>query len=264
MTTKPVVVGVDGSPQSLCAVEWAASEARRHGAPLRIISVPALPPRMRPDISSARTVADVIRDESAASLDAAVARSTEVAPELLIDAELLSGAPAEVVTDCGSGALMLVVGASSTSGLASMVLGSVSRYVAEHATCPVVVVGKEKSTEHGMVAVGVGDQHDATATLAFAFEEAALRQADLLVIHSSADEEVREWLADWQAKYPGITVSQEFVHGHPARALASHSVSADLVVIGRHGAPHPADVGGIQHAVLDHSGGPVAVVPAAD
>jgi nucleotide-binding universal stress UspA family protein len=264
MTLKPVVVGVDGSPQSLRAAEWAAGEARRHGAPLRIVSVPALPPRMRPDQSAALTVADVVRDETAASLDEAVARSTAVAPELNIDAGLLSGAPAQVITDCGAGALMLVVGASSTSGLASLLLGSVSRYVAQHATCPVVVVGQEPSTVHGTVAVGVGDRYDATPTLAFAFEEAALRQAALLVVHSSAREEVSGWLTDWQQKYPGVTVSQETVQGHPARVLASHSESADLVVIGRHGSPHPADVGGIQHALLNHACGPVAVVPAGD
>ena len=264
MTPKPVVVGVDGSPQSLRAVAWAASEARRHGAPLRIISVPVLPPRMHADHGSVRTVADVVRDEAAAWLDAAVARSAEVAPELLVDAGLLSGAPAQVVTDCGSGALMLVVGASSVSGIASVLLGSVSRYVVQHATCPVVVVGQETSAVHGKVAVGVGDRHDAAPTLAFAFQEAALRQADLLVIHSDAEEAVPGWLTDWQEKYPGVTVSQEVVHDHPARVLASHSVSSDLVVIGRHGAPHPADVGGIQHAVLSHARGPVAVVPAGD
>jgi nucleotide-binding universal stress UspA family protein len=264
MTPKPVVVGVDGSPQSLRAVEWAAGEARRHGAPLRIISVPAMPPRMHSDHGSTRTVADVIHDESAASLDTAVARSREVAPELHIDSGPLSGAPAQVITDCGAGAHMLVVGASSTSGLSSMLLGSVSRYVVQHATCPVVVVGQETSTEHGKVAVGVGDRHDAAPTLAFAFDEAALRQADLLVVHSSADEEVPGWLTAWQEKYPGVTVSQEVVQGHPARVLAGHSASADLTVIGRHGAPHPADVGGIQNAVLNHARGPVAVVPAGD
>lgn len=264
MTLKPVVVGVDGSSQSLRAAEWAAGEARRHGAPLRIVSIPALPPRMRADSSNPPTVADVVRDQSAAWLDEAVARSTAVAPDLRIDAGLLSGAPAQVITDCGAGALMLVVGASSTSGLALLLLGSVSRYVAQHATCPVVVVGQEQTTVHGKVAVGVGDRYDAAPTLAFAFEEAALRHADLLVVHSAAHEEVPGWLTDWQQKYPGVSVSQETVQGHPARVLASHSENADLVVIGRHGSPHPADVGGIQHTVLNHARGPVAVVPAGD
>jgi nucleotide-binding universal stress UspA family protein len=264
MAPKPVVAGVDGSPQSLRAVEWAASEARRHRAPLRIVSVPALPPRMRAERGSTPTVADVVRDQSMASLEQAVARSTAVAPELHIDAGLLSGAPAQVITDCGADALMLAVGASSTSGLALLLLGSVSRYVAQHATCPVIVVGQDEIIVRGKVAVGVGDRHDAAPALAFAFEEAALRKAGLLVVHSSAAEQVPGWLTDWQEKYPGVAVSQEAVQGHPARVLASHSESADLVVIGRHRTPHPADVGGIQHALLNHARGPVAVVPAGD
>ena len=50
---------------------------------------------------------------------------------------------------------------------------------------------------------------------------------------------------------------------HPASVLASYSARADLVVIGRHGGPvtGPA-VGAIQHSVLHHARGPVAVVPA--
>jgi len=38
MTTKPIVVGTDGSAQSVQAVEWAAREAVLRGAPLRIVS----------------------------------------------------------------------------------------------------------------------------------------------------------------------------------------------------------------------------------
>ena len=53
-------------------------------------------------------------------------------------------------------------------------------------------------------------------------------------------------------------------HDHPAHVLASYSARADLVVIGRHDGvgDHPA-IGGIQHALLNHASGPVAIVPAA-
>ena len=47
MATYPVVVGVDGSEESLLAAEWAALEAKRHGLSLRIVSAPVMPPRMQ-------------------------------------------------------------------------------------------------------------------------------------------------------------------------------------------------------------------------
>ena len=47
MTTKPIVVGTDGSVQALRAVEWAAKEAALRGAPLRIVSATGMLPRMR-------------------------------------------------------------------------------------------------------------------------------------------------------------------------------------------------------------------------
>ena len=61
MEAKPVVVGVDGSVEALQAVEWAAMEAARHGAPLRIVSAPTAMPRIRAYHASAATVAVALR-----------------------------------------------------------------------------------------------------------------------------------------------------------------------------------------------------------
>jgi nucleotide-binding universal stress UspA family protein len=62
----------------------------------------------------------------------------------------------------------------------------------------------------------------------------------------------------WREKYPDVRIRLDVIHGHPARVLANYSARADLVVIGRHGDP---GIGSIQHALLDHARGPVAVVP---
>ena len=51
-----------------------------------------------------------------------------------------------------------------------MLLGSVSRYVAMHAACPVAVVREETSGLHREIAVGVGHQEGTGAALAFAFD----------------------------------------------------------------------------------------------
>ena len=73
MATKPVIVGVDGSEQSLLAVEWAALEARRHSSPLRIVSVPDVMPRIHAyhaspaEIAAASARADIPRSAAAIS-----------------------------------------------------------------------------------------------------------------------------------------------------------------------------------------------------
>jgi nucleotide-binding universal stress UspA family protein len=283
-------VGVDGSEESLRAVEWAAREAERHGSSLRIVSAPAMPPRMRAQVDPV-TVANALRGMSAHALAAALTRTEEVAPGLPVDTGLLSGPPAVALAAAAGSASMLVVGARGIGGFAAMILGSVSRYVAVHAACPVIVVRQETSAVHRRVAVGIRETEDGTAALAFAFEEAALRGADLVAVHAlswlpsalhvpgpggetrqPAPEEVLAeaasqlagMLAGWQDKYPAVRVRHDVVHGHPARVLASYSARADLVVLGRHGGPAPgsAGVGSVQHAVLNHAHGPVAIVPA--
>jgi nucleotide-binding universal stress UspA family protein len=284
MTTLPVVVGVDGSQESMHAVEWAAMEAQRHRAPLRIVTAPALLPRMRAHNAVPRAVADALYDESARALHEAVTRAKEVSSLPLIDTSMLTGPPALAVTDSGSGALMLVVGARGAGGFAALLLGSVSRYAAMHAACPVVVLREETSAVHREVVVGVHDPLDATAALDFAFSEAALRGATLVAVHSWSSLPVARWrpsdaehlaaeaegnlaqaLAPWREKHPDVPVRHDVVHGHPARVLAAYAGRADLVVIGRHGRSvgHGAGpaIGGIQHAVLSHAHGPIAIVP---
>jgi nucleotide-binding universal stress UspA family protein len=290
MATRPVVVGVDGSEESLRAVEWAAREADRHGAPLRIVSAPAMPPRMWANDTAPPGVAQVLGSVPRRALGEAITRSKEVVPDLLIDTDQLTGPPALAVTGSGTGALMLVVGARGVGGFAAMLLGSVSRYAAMHASSPVVVVREETSAVHNEVAVGVRDPHDATATLPFAFEEAALRGATLVAVHAwswvpsgfgdagagetagrvadtghisaAASQNLAETLRKWQEQYPAVPVRQDVVHGHPGRVLASYTARADLVVIGRHGGHDtgPA-IGAAQHPVLNHAHGPVAIVP---
>jgi len=280
MTIMPVIAGVDGSEESLRAAEWAAREAQRRRAPLRIVSAAAVPPLMHARDAGRRTVADELCGESARALSQAVSRSAEVSPGLAIDASLLIGPAALAVTDSGAEALMLVVGARGAGGWPALLLGSVSRYTAMNARCPVIVVREEApSAVQPEVVVGLRDPQD-TATLAFAFDVAELRGATLVVVHSwnglpaaawrptdpaqlaaEADWNLAEALGPWRDKYPAVPVRQDVVHDHPARVLACYSSRADLIVIGRHGGGAGPAVGGILHAVLSHARGPVAIVP---
>jgi nucleotide-binding universal stress UspA family protein len=288
MAAKPIVAGTDGSEESLRAVGWAAREAALRGAPLRIVAAAALLPRMmsRAGATEYSSVADLIVSERDSALPAAAERAAQAAPGVLIDTDELSGAPAEAIVASGSGALMLVVGSRGVGAFTALLLGSVSRYAASHASCPVVVVRDEASGPHGLVGVGIGDPDHCGDALTFAFEEASLRQASLTAVHAwhapqtdisragqmfaapeqqavaaDAGTHLTALLDEWQAKYPDVPVSQEVGHGHPGRALIGLSARADLVVVGRHsGRQGP---GSVRHAVLNHAHGPVVIVPSA-
>jgi nucleotide-binding universal stress UspA family protein len=288
MTARPVVAATDGSEDSLRAVEWAAREAVLHGVPLRIVSAASLPKMIVLPLQPERdAVLGAVREYRDRALASAAARAAEIAPGLLIDTDPVEGPPALTVTGSGSGALMLVTGSRGIGAFTAMVLGSVAQYAADHACCPVVAVRGETTAVHRLIGVGLGDLDNCADTLAFAFEEAALRKAKLLAIHAwHAPQDGIFWAGDrfpppglhvaaaqaarrmtlllngWREKYPDVPVSSNVVHGHPGRALAGLSARADLVVLGRHtsrpGLPGP---GSVRHAVLNHAHGPIAVVP---
>jgi len=77
------------------------------------------------------------------------------------------------VAGSGAGALMLVVGSHGSSGFAALTLGSVSRYAAVHAPCPVVVVREAPADSPRRVVVGVRSPQDCAAALAAAYDELA-------------------------------------------------------------------------------------------
>ena len=186
------------------------------------------------------TVADLLREDRDRALAAAAERAAQTAPGLLIDTDVLTGEPAQAITDSGTGALMLVVGSRGISAFTAMVLGSVSRYAAIHASCPVVVVRDETTATHKQIGVGVGDPESSAAALEFAFEEAALRKASVMAIHAwhtpefdisragpapavpaaqvleaAVARDLAALLDSWREKYPDVPVSQDVVHGHP-------------------------------------------------
>jgi nucleotide-binding universal stress UspA family protein len=286
VTVKPIVAAIDGSAEALRAVGWAVGEAVLRDAPLRIVSGVELPPRMTPrkDAHGPSTVAEVVTAERDHDLTAAAERATAIAPDLKVSTIGLSGSVAQAVADSGADASMLVVGSRGVGAFAAMILGSVSRYAATHAACPVVVVRDDSTaSRQGQVVVGVRAAEDCDETLTFAFEEAALHSASLLAVHAwqaddpdllpnegpapgshagqaDAARQLESLLDGWREKYPGVAVSHEVVHGHPGRALAGLSARAGLIVLGRH-YPHRGP-GRVIHAVLNHAHCPVATVPA--
>jgi nucleotide-binding universal stress UspA family protein len=276
MATKPVIVGTDGSRESLRAVEWAAREAVLRTTTLSIMAVPVLPPRMTATPATPGTVADVIEQSMSHALAEAAQQAVAQQPGLEIETRLVAGAPADVLSGAGRDASMVVLGSRGAGGFSAMILGSVSRYVATHAPVPVVVVREETTAADREIVVGVRDPARSEAVLEFGFGEAALRQARLLAVHAwsspvpghaeaPAEETsgLESAVTAWREKFPEVQARWEVVHAHPGRVLAGSSARADLVVLGRHapGGSHGRGVGSVTHAVLSHAHGPVASVP---
>ena len=133
--TFQIVVGVDGSEQSLSALHWAVEEARlRHGQ-LRVITAWHYPP-----VPS--TVEDSGLNDSfhVAERIQADALQTVNADGVQIEKVTVRNLPAEALLDATKDADLVVVGSRGHGGFASLLLGSVSSQIAHHASCPVLIV----------------------------------------------------------------------------------------------------------------------------
>jgi nucleotide-binding universal stress UspA family protein len=136
-----VVVGVDGSAESVGALRWAAAYAAATGATLRAIFSWHYPGAIgAPPIGHApESVTDEVRQHMMDTLARAIA---EGAPDIPVDQQLGYGHPAEVLVDASDEADLLVVGSRGRGAFTGMLVGSVSMHCVNHAHCPVVVVRK--------------------------------------------------------------------------------------------------------------------------
>ncbi len=271
---RSVIVGIDGSREALCALHWAATEAERRRWPLRITYV-----------TSAED-----REVAQKMVDAAVADVRETWSGVDVTGDWVSGDPAAVLTRTATERDILAVGSRGHGRIASVLVGSVSSAVAQHAICPVVVVraplpGHPDGT--GGVVLGVDGSEASMAATGFAFEAASVRGLPLTVVHAVWDPytesqavvavlsdsrrvvvddsellDVAETIAGWRERFPDVEVVTRYENGRPDRVLADASSRADLLVVGARGRGPAAtlSLGSVSRQVLKRAHCPVAVV----
>jgi nucleotide-binding universal stress UspA family protein len=132
-----IVVGVDGFESSRAALRWAIHQARRTGGIVEAVTawqVPAgsglIPAADLPDY----------QDDARVILTEAIAEMCMVDPEVEVRPRVVEGRAGPVLVAAAEGAELLVVGCRGHGGLAGTLLGSVGRYCAQHASCPVVIM----------------------------------------------------------------------------------------------------------------------------
>ncbi|CCK32563.1 hypothetical protein BN159_8185 [Streptomyces davaonensis JCM 4913] len=295
MSTLPVIAAVDGSDDSLRALDWALATARGREAPLRVVHVRQYAAWMQPDVLVAgppEGADDAVLDQARAHLDKVPdGPETEYVP--------LDGSPSAVLPELGTTAQLLVLGSRGRGGFASLLLGSNSLAAARDAECPVVVVPRPGREVHDApptapgprVVVGLQVDSPDDATLDFAFAEAARRGARLQVVAAYAwpvhvwaaapapilpppieqepiENETRAlaegFLAPHESRYPNVNTEPYVAPGDAAGHLVAASKNADLLVVGRYRRRLLAPtrmLGSVSHAVLLHAASPIAVVP---
>ncbi|MHA7238712.1 universal stress protein [Arthrobacter sp. TMS1-12-1] len=130
-----IVVGVDGSEESIAALELAASLVPLAGDIIRAVTVWQYP-------IGFGTFAPITwnPDELAeTALDHALSAAFRDEPPCPVERLVLQGPTAQVLIDQSRTASMIVVGSRGHGGFVGLLLGSVSSAVAERSACPVVI-----------------------------------------------------------------------------------------------------------------------------
>lgn len=292
---RPIVVGLDGSRESLAAADWAAREALLRGLPLRLVHAWEGLPSDAADLPEL----DAPRHWARRILRAAMDRIGEKYPQVSLSGDQIARPAADALVTAGAESELLVLGSRAFSGIGGFMAGSVASATVAHAVRPVVLVraGRTVEDEHlpdaegrtsavtayRPVVVGLDPAHSCEELLAFAFESAALHAAPLRVLYAwqlpfmpvAAEAKARRTLREtatrrldrvlgpWREKYPAVELHPLAEEGRPALRLLDITKDAGLLVVGRRIRPAVlgTHTGPVAHAVVHHARCPVAVVP---
>ncbi|WP_329361784.1 universal stress protein [Streptomyces sp. NBC_00669] len=281
--TNPVLVGIDGSAESLSAADWAGEEAARRNLPIRLLNVWANPVsnvQFSPNPEGMRFWAE-------GQVREAGRRMTERHPHMAVEAQQIYGVPGQVLLHAADASELTVLGHHGRGAVADSVLGGTALHVLARSGRPVVLVRADQpADETGKVVVlGLDLGRPCESLLTFAFEQAADRGAVVHAVHVWNEHEVHlaaptpgaglaaqvlaeqerglaQALAPWRQKFPSVEVRHSVLQGPVAQRLAEAGKDADLLVIGRRRlhAPSVVHIGPVARAVLHHAARPVAVV----
>ncbi|GGQ19990.1 universal stress protein [Streptomyces roseolilacinus] len=286
--TPAITVGVDGSPESLAAVDWAADEAALRRTPLRLVHAWLWQPLDVPVVQDREAQAQAAQ----AVLREAGARVAGRHPDLAFTSEVLSDTAVSALLGEAGRAEMVVLGSRGHGPFLGFLLGSYGQQVIAASPRPVVsvrAVPDRAVPEGGDVVVGQqGSPEDSAEVLGFAFRAAAVRGAAVRAVRAwslppiyayspgslrLADEAgglvpfeekaLREALAPWRDRFPDVPVVEHVEMGSGGQVLLAAAAGARLLVVGRRTRHSPIGtrIGSVAHAALHHAPCPVAVVP---
>ncbi|PRX45205.1 nucleotide-binding universal stress UspA family protein [Prauserella shujinwangii] len=286
-----IVAGVDGSASGVHAAAWAAAEAGRRNEVLRLVHAYVVPTRGYPGfLVSVQELREGLRTQGRDWLREAKEAAERAEPRARVETELVEAEAVPALLHESREAHLIVLGSRGLGGFTGMLVGSVAVALAAHGHCPVAVVRAQRlddpPPQDGPVVVGVDGSEASSAAVELAYEEASLRGAPLIAVHTwsdaafdttlqayplaadpaRVDEEERltlaEQLAGWQEKYPDVPVERVVTRGRPVRTLLDYAERAQLVVVGSRGRGGFTGMllGSTSRALVTHAACPVLVV----
>ncbi|MFC3890782.1 universal stress protein [Lentzea rhizosphaerae] len=281
--TNTVVVGLDGSECALDAVRWAAAEAARRTATLRLVHAELPLPAEALDRSGAARQA--LHEEAMLWVQTAILAVDEVAPGVDVQVRVEVGSAARLLEEESATAAVVVVGSRGLGGFAGLVLGSVAVALSCHAKCPVVVMRGDDAAPDGPVVVGVNGAPENWYVVDRAFEEAEARGTELVAVHAwrpplgtariaesvgvvwseldtVREAKVAQRLEACADRHPGVEVKRHVVHGSAAHRLLEFAEGASLLVVGARGTGGLTGMvlGSTSQALVRHAPCPVLLV----
>jgi nucleotide-binding universal stress UspA family protein len=282
----PIVVGIDGSDESMSAARWAAAVAARFDAPLELVNgLPGANHLLTEAATAIRAAALAeYREHGAAILKSAEEEARATVPGLEVFT-LRCDEPADALLASRSHTAQLVVlGSEAITPATAVLVGSTTLAVSARSTCPVVVWrGDQSVPNHQPVVLGVDGRTDAVA-FRTAFEFAHRFDVELRAVHAGSSFrppawmtipflvdwdglETLEWanllmaLEPWTDRYPDVRVTNFVEPDGPATALLRHASDAQLVVVGSRNRPLLAGtiLGSTGLNLLHHCPTPVVV-----
>lgn len=288
-----VVVGVDESEGAAEALRWAAREADLHAWALTAVMAWGFLDQHHP--GGEPFDPGYGEQDAADALDTIVVAALGERRAASVERRVVCDLPAPALLDVSAGADLLVVGARGLGGFRGLLLGSVSQHCLHHASVPVAIV--RRGPDHVADRVGRGERVvvavDGSAVsrraLAWAAEEARVRDATLDVVHAwhapyvggyplapmpldpapfqeASTEILDEAIASVGAGNLPARVERSSLEGGAASVVLDLAKGADLVVMGSRGVAgfKAALLGSVADQVAHHAPCPVVVIRDAD
>jgi len=137
---RPIVVGVDSSPENVRAVQAAFEAAESAGSTLHAVRGWEMSPIFAGDMADVVGGFDRYEEEARQQLAESLRPWQVRFPDVTVEQEVVRGHAVDVVVEASEGAGLVVIGAHGHKRLRGTSLGSVTRGVLHHAKAPVAVV----------------------------------------------------------------------------------------------------------------------------